>query len=147
IGISGLSLTWFISAADASALSAAWAALSPGLFVLASAAFFANLAVRAIRLMLLSSAHVSFTRLLAWLRLSVLHQAAFMLLPSGFGDLGFPILARRTVGLSTACAARTVLIYRLQDVWVLLVMGVLGLTLISVPTDQRPACVAIILLL
>src|SRR5215470_6334001 len=106
IGISGLSLTWFISAADTSALSAAWAALSPGWFVLASAAFFANLAVRAIRLMLLSSEHVSFTRFLPWLRLSVFHQATFMLLPSGFADLGFPILARRAVGLSTTSAAR-----------------------------------------
>jgi uncharacterized protein (TIRG00374 family) len=147
IGVSALSLAWFIGVADRSALSRAWETLSPEMFVAASAMFFANLAIRAVRLILLSSDRGSFAGFLPWLRLSVVHQAAFMVLPSGFGDLGFPMLAKRIVGVAGTRAARTVLIYRLQDAWVLLMIGILGVTLMSVQIDRQPVLVVAIVLL
>jgi hypothetical protein len=55
-------------------------------------------------------------------------------LPSGLGDVGFPLLVKRSCGLSLPAGARLVAVYRLQDMWVL--SGLLCYGLLHFVTDQ-----------
>jgi uncharacterized membrane protein YbhN (UPF0104 family) len=67
----------------------------------------------------------------AWLHLSLRHQFLFTAIPSGLGDLGFPVLARRHVGLRLAEGAAVIAVARLRDICVLLSLGGLSLAVLG----------------
>lgn len=114
--------------ADLNALAMAWAQITLWPFALAAGLFFVNLAAQAWRLRTLS-ADAGTGPLSAWLRLAAAHQAIFTLLPSGAGDLGYPLLAGRYVGMKIGPSLRVLLIYRLQDLTALLAFAAGGLLL------------------
>lgn len=131
MAISGFCLAMLVRMSDGASLAAAWARLSPVAFGLATACFLGNLAARGFRLRLLAPSDHPTVGALGWLRLSAAHQAVFTLLPSGTGDAGFPMLARRMAGLDLPTAVRAILHYRLQDLWVLAMLAGAGLALIA----------------
>ena len=137
--VSVLSLALLVGLVDRASLGAAVAKLSAPAIGLASFLFFLNLAIRGYWLRLLAPGGDARVGLARWVRLAVAHQAAFMLLPSGAGDLGFPLLASRIAGVSFAAAVRMILCYRLQDLWVLAVLGAAALALIAYDTGTSPA--------
>jgi uncharacterized protein (TIRG00374 family) len=147
VAASALALAVLFSVADIALLGTIWRGLSPSLFALAGILFLVNLALRSIRLLLLAPDRSAPTAFSSWLRLSVAHQAIFMLFPSGTGDAGFPYLASRTVGIDMPSAARMILIYRLQDIWLLLLMSSVGFSLIAIEDKPRPILLVAILLL
>ncbi len=95
---------------------------------LAAALLFSlNLGIRGWRLQWLDGSHRSSGSLAQWIRIAALHQLLFTILPSGVGDVGFPMIARRVAGIPTPAATRLIGIYRLQDIWALAILLVLGL--------------------
>ncbi|RKT35263.1 uncharacterized membrane protein YbhN (UPF0104 family) [Roseovarius halotolerans] len=62
-----------------------------------------------------------------WLSLSARHQLVFIISPSGAGDLAFPVLARKMIGLETLPAARLIAEARLRDVLAVLGIGCAGI--------------------
>lgn len=128
--------------ADLNALADAWKRFDPILFALAAALFLANIAARGWRLRTLSAADPDESPA-RWLRLAALHQAVFTLLPSGTGDLGYPMLAARITGTDPARALRALFIYRLQDLMALIAVGSCGLLLLGAPLANGPLIVAL----
>ncbi|WP_299191559.1 lysylphosphatidylglycerol synthase transmembrane domain-containing protein [uncultured Litoreibacter sp.] len=63
----------------------------------------------------------------AWIDLSLRHQFLFTAVPSGLGDIGFPVLAKRFVGTDIAKGAGIIGMARLRDLLVLPGLGCLGL--------------------
>ncbi|MBW6419291.1 lysylphosphatidylglycerol synthase domain-containing protein [Celeribacter sp. PS-C1] len=63
-----------------------------------------------------------------WLSLTARHQLVFMFAPSGFGDLSFPILAKKMLGLDMLQASRLIAETRLRDICAVLGFGCLGLS-------------------
>ncbi len=70
---------------------------------------------------------------LCWVQLAARHQAVFTLAPSGFGDLGFPLLAKHITGLAGSTALRIIAQCRLRDTIALAAIGLLGVVLIGIP--------------
>ncbi|MBU2888813.1 lysylphosphatidylglycerol synthase domain-containing protein [Celeribacter halophilus] len=62
-----------------------------------------------------------------WVKLAGRHQFVFILAPSGVGDLVFPLLAGRMVGLAVAPAVTLIAVARLRDVCAVLGLGCAGL--------------------
>ncbi|WP_213546350.1 lysylphosphatidylglycerol synthase domain-containing protein [Vannielia litorea] len=100
-------------------------AIRPVLLLPAVAAYVAVLALRGAQLRLLApptgAGHGS------WVALAGRHQLVFILSPSGAGDLAFPLLARRMVGLGTVPAAALIAGARLRDICAVLGLGCAGL--------------------
>ena len=141
--VSVLSLALLVGLVDRASLSAAVGKLSVPAIGLASILFFLNLAIRGYWLRLLAPAGDARLELPRWIRLAVAHQAAFMLLPSGAGDLGFPLLASRITGVSFSAAVRMILCYRLQDLWVLGMLGAAALASIAFEGGTSAAILAV----
>lgn len=55
-----------------------------------------------------------------WLRLATRHQVVFSLAPSGIGDIGFPLFARRYTEVATPDALRMIAGFRLRDAIIIL---------------------------
>ncbi len=115
------------SQVDPAGLGALWSRIAPGYALAALACFLGNLIVRGLRLWRLALAAGDTAGRFAWIRLCALHQTLFTLLPSGSADVGFPLLAARTLGCDPVVAARILLVYRLQDLWMLLILLVVAL--------------------
>lgn len=146
LAFSAVALVILLRAADLGALTAAWARISWWPFLLVGALFFVNLAAQAWRLRILAGI-TGAGPYTAWLRLAAMHQLLFALLPSGAGDLGYPILASRYVGMKVGPALRVVMVYRLQDLTALLAFAAGGLllnerTLLATPVAIGVAVVA-----
>ncbi len=106
--------------------------LEPMWLAPALAFFLTNLGLRGVRLCVMGRSTSESVPCAAWIRLAARHQVLFSFLPSGLGDLGFPALARRTTAISSAAGTRLIGVYRLQDIWalvVLLTIGALGTVL------------------
>ena len=107
-------------------------ALEPAWLVAALTFFLFNLGLRGLRLFVMGNSTSNPVVRAGWVRLAARHQILFSLLPSGLGDVGFPALARRTTAISSAAGVLLIGIYRLQDLWalvVLLTIGALGAAL------------------
>lgn len=111
-------------------------AVRPVLLIPALATYLAVLVLRAALLRLLSRRSdanrsdadtVAPAPYLRWLSLAARHQFVFTLAPSGAGDLAFPLLAGRHVGLDTLPAARLIADMRLRDIMAIIGLGGLGL--------------------
>lgn len=61
-----------------------------------------------------------------WLQVSLQHQFLFTSVPSGLGDVGFPILAKKHLGLDLKTGAATIAVARLRDLCFLPALGCLG---------------------
>jgi uncharacterized membrane protein YbhN (UPF0104 family) len=144
--VSALSLALLIGLVDRASLGAAVGKLSPSAIGLASALFLLSLALRGYWLRLLAPGGDARLPLAHWVRLAVAHQSAFMLLPSGAGDLGFPLLAGRITGVGFAAAVRMILCYRLQDLLVLAMLGIAALALIGFDAGASPVILGVPLL-
>ena len=121
-------LALVVSQVDPAGLGDLWAQFVPGYALAALACYLGNLAARGLRLRRLALAAGDTAGRFAWIRLCALHQTLFTVLPSGSADIGFPLLASRTLGCSPLVAARILLVYRLQDLWMLLILLVVGLS-------------------
>lgn len=144
--ISALSLALLIRLVDRASLDAAIRTLSPSSIGLASALFLLSIVIRGYWLRLLAPPGSARTGLTPWVRLAAAHQFAFMLLPSGAGDLGFPVLAGRLTGVGIAPALRMILCYRLQDLWVLAVLGSSALAIVGFAAEASPFLLGVPLL-
>lgn len=83
-----------------------------------------------------------------WLQLAARHQAVFALFPGGSGDIGFPYLARKIVGIETPAAVRIIAQVRLRDMVLLALLGMGGLASAGRSVDYAPlAMVAAVVLL
>ncbi|WP_168222927.1 lysylphosphatidylglycerol synthase domain-containing protein [Oceanicola sp. D3] len=100
-------------------------AIRPVLLLPAVAAYVAVLALRGAQLRLLApptgAGHGR------WVALAGRHQLVFILSPSGAGDLAFPLLAKRMVGLATVPGAALIAGARLRDICAVLGLGCAGL--------------------
>jgi uncharacterized membrane protein YbhN (UPF0104 family) len=94
----------------------------------------ANMVLRGWRLQLMHGSDRWCSPRRQWLRTAAVHQMLLSTLPSGLGDIGFPVLVKRNCGLSLPAGARLVAVYRLQDVWVL--SGLLAFGLLHFATRQ-----------
>ena len=61
-----------------------------------------------------------------WCRLAAYHQLVFIVAPSGTGDLAFPALARKIVGVDLSKAVGTIVLSRLRDVFAIIGLGAMG---------------------
>lgn len=120
-------LALVVSQVDPAGLGKVWAQIAPGYALAALFCYLGNLAARGLRLRRLARAAGDTAGSFAWIRLCALHQTLFTVLPSGSADIGFPLLASRTLGCPPLAAARLLLVYRLQDLWMLLILLVVGL--------------------
>lgn len=130
-----------VAIADLADLKATWTHFSVGPFVLAVLLSFLSLGARAWRLAILTTG-ASRVPSATWLRLAAAHQALFMVMPSGSGDFGYPILAARFTGTAVAPALRVLILYRLQDLLALALLAGAGLLLMS--GDRSQSFVAVV---
>ena len=84
-----------------------------------------------------------------WLDVGAQHQALFSLVPSGLGDLGFPVLANRHAGVSIATGAGIIGLARLRDILVLGAMFLAAMPFAAVGpwATLLPAAILLILAL
>lgn len=130
-------LTWLLSHVPLTTLRSALAAPSAGIWALTLAGLILSYLMRAARLQVvmgLDTAHTG-PRLaglrLDALRVILMHNAAVNLLPMRAGELSFPWLASRQLGMPLDRSVASLLWMRLQDLAVLLALGLLcwpGLT-------------------
>jgi uncharacterized membrane protein YbhN (UPF0104 family) len=99
--------------------------IHPLLLLPAVAAYIAVLVLRGAQLRLL--ALPTGAGLGRWVALAGRHQLVFILSPSGAGDLAFPLLAGRMVGLGVGPAAALIAEARLRDICAVLGLGCAGL--------------------
>lgn len=125
-----LGLLVLIRFVDAEALVAAWRGFDPLLFAVAGALYVVSISARGWRLRMLSTGE-AWGPLWVWLRLAAVHQALFTIMPSGTGDLGYPMLAGRLAGTPGATAVRVLFIYRFQDLMALSAFAGCGLYLLG----------------
>lgn len=109
---------------DPGALWRAAAGVPPGLWLLATTAVLASHLLRALRLQAEWQPRVG-ARLGSCLRLSLLHNAAVLLLPLRAGELGYPWWLQRRWGVPLAEGAASLLWLRLQDLLVLAALALL----------------------
>lgn len=127
LSVSAGLLALLLSQVDAAGFRAQWTRLSPEYAVLGMALLLGDLIVRGLRLRRLAMAAGNSAGRFAWIRLCALHQTLFSVLPSGSADIGFPHLAARLLGCPAVTAARVLLVYRLQDLWMLVIMFAVAL--------------------
>ena len=98
----------------------------PILLVPTVAAYLVVLILRASLLKLLAPVQkgISFRN---WLALAARHQIVFILAPSGSGDLAFPLLASRIVGLKPKVSIPLIAEMRVRDICTVLALGCAGL--------------------
>ncbi|MEM9585438.1 MAG: lysylphosphatidylglycerol synthase transmembrane domain-containing protein [Pseudomonadota bacterium] len=68
----------------------------------------------------------------AWMQVSLRHQFLFTAIPSGLGDIGFPVIARHHLGLDLKRGAVIILMARLRDLFVLPALGCFALAMLGV---------------
>ncbi len=100
--------------------------MRPGLLIPALAAYIIVLVLRGALLRQLAPESDK-PGLWQWVALAGRHQFIFILSPSGSGDLAFPVLARRMVGLDLAPATGLIAGARLRDICAILGLGCAGL--------------------
>lgn len=66
-----------------------------------------------------------------WLDVGVRHQLLFTLVPSGFGDVSFPLLAKKHAGAPYPMAVAVIALARLRDLFVLGALATIGLALVG----------------
>lgn len=103
-----------------------FAAISPGYVMAAIAACMLTVALRALNYRVIA-AQPKPKPLRAWIDLSLRHQFLFTAVPSGLGDIGFPVLAKRYVGTDIAQGAAIIGMARLRDLFLLPALGAVGL--------------------
>ena len=92
-----------------------WRAIDPGFAALAVLASLVTVMARGLAYALYAKAGNKGV----WLDIGARHQALFSLVPSGLGDLGFPVLANRHAGVTLGQGAGIIALARLRDVLVL----------------------------
>ncbi|MCA9150125.1 MAG: flippase-like domain-containing protein [Planctomycetales bacterium] len=113
-------LTLLISMVDTSAL-AARARLLDWSWTLGSFGFVSlGVVCRALRLQWLTRTAGNGPSLKSWTYVASVHQLLFTTLPSGLGDIGFPVLVARTSRIPVTRGALLLIVYRLQDFALLL---------------------------
>ena len=127
---------------DPADLASGWKRIAPGYVLLALTSFIGVLIVRGLRLRRLAQMPGRRDDRFIWVRLAALHQILFSVMPSGLGDLGFPALAARLSACSGTAAARVLLVYRLQDLWLLVILAASGLLLQASATGVDPVLIA-----
>ncbi|MEL7280252.1 MAG: lysylphosphatidylglycerol synthase domain-containing protein [Pseudomonadota bacterium] len=100
--------------------------IRPGFLPLALAAYGGALILRAALLRHLANA-TNDSRFTSWLSLAARHQFLFTLAPSGSGDLTFPVLANRIVGVTLGQGTALIAGTRLRDGCAILGLGSAGL--------------------
>lgn len=80
---------------------------------------------------------------LKWVHLAARHQLIFSVFPAGAGDVGFPYSAKRIAGLELHIAVRTIAQFRLRDLMIVGLMGLIGAILIGIPSRFTWAVVAL----
>ena len=117
-------LVWLLRLVDFNALAHAAQAVSPFIWLWASALWLMSFVFRAWRIQ----------QEWAWrrpvgmdvaLRLTLLHNAAVLLLPLRSGEVGYPLLVQRVFGAPFGAALRSLAWLRIQDACVLGLCGVL----------------------
>ena len=131
IAVSVVLLLPILAVVDATLLGATLELISPAYALVALGLYLCNLLVRGWRLKILGLSDENRDSVLDAVRLSALHQLLFTLLPSGSGDAGFPVLAKRITGSTTQAATRALIVFRIQDLWALAALACLGLLLWS----------------
>ena len=112
-------LLWLL---DPASLRRLWSQIEWGYVVVASILFGLNLVARGFRLAYLAGGPAA-----PWIRVAARHQIIFSILPSGLGDAGFPVIARKLAGIGVWSATRVIIAYRAQDLCALLLLGLSGL--------------------
>lgn len=100
--------------------------LRPTYLVLGLAAYLAALVLRAVLLRHLAGLENP-PGFKIWLSLAARHQLFFTLAPSGSGDLTFPVLANRMLGLDLGRGTALIAGTRLRDICAILGLGCFGL--------------------
>lgn len=68
---------------------------------------------------------------LEWLSTAARHQFVFSAFPSGLGDLGFPAIAKSTIGIPLNEGMRIILVSRLRDIGVLAALALFSASMLS----------------
>ena len=100
--------------------------IRPGYLPLALIAYAGTLILRACLLRHLTT-EATDQRFTSWWSLAARHQFLFTLAPSGAGDLTFPVLANRMVGMPLTQGAALIAGTRLRDICAILGLGCVGL--------------------
>ncbi len=116
---------------DAASLGVTLQMIAPPYALLALGLCLCSIVVRGWRLKVLGLTADGRGSVLDAVRLSALHQVLFTLLPSGSGDAGFPLLAKRLNAGTTQAATRALIVFRIQDLWALAALAGIGLFLWS----------------
>lgn len=124
-------LAWLLSHVPLAQLTAALQRPAPGIWLLTLAGLLGSYALRAARVQVvfdLASSAPPSRRVLGLrmdaLRVILMHNAAVNLLPMRAGELSFPWLASRQLGLSVPRAVACLLWMRVQDLAVLILLGI-----------------------
>ncbi len=107
-----------------------FANISPAYAVMALLFSMATIALRAANYRAIGNQYVA-ASLRGWLQVSLRHQFLFTAVPSGLGDIGFPVLARQYVGLDLKQGAATIAMARLRDLCFLPALGCGGLAVLG----------------
>ncbi len=103
-----------------------------------------SLLSRAVRLRCLSSRYHGAATLRDCMRVTARHQAAFTILPSGSGDLVFPLFAQRVLSCPLTTASRMLFAFRALDAAAVLLMSVIAGMILFV--ELRPGWLFVLLL-
>lgn len=115
---------WLLRHVDLPALAASMRSLPAHVWLLAGAGLCGGHALRALRLQQ-EWGHVRPVGFAACLRLVLTHNAAVLLLPLRSGEASYLWLVHRQWGVGWREAARSLLVWRLQDACVLAMLGLL----------------------
>ena len=124
--------SWQIRASE---LRWRWAAGSLSFVVLA-------VALRGFRLQILAQHGSCFASSSRWSHVAAVHQLLFTTLPSGFGDVSFPMLVAKTCQLSMGTGLRVLTLYRLHDLLLLAALLLWGLTGLPMTRGCQFVCIA-----
>ncbi len=111
------------------------ASISPGYALACVVVYVVMLALRALNLRLICNATEGFSNFKNWCRLAAYHQLVFIVAPSGSGDIAFPALAKKLVGVDLSNAVGTIVLSRLRDIFAILGLGAVGLASIRVQPE------------
>ncbi|MEO0751512.1 MAG: lysylphosphatidylglycerol synthase domain-containing protein [Pseudomonadota bacterium] len=125
IAVSGGLLVLVLYVADIGAIDLSQ--IQPAYLPLAVLAYLAVLVLRATLLRHLAQGATDL-RFRTWLALAARHQFVFTLAPSGSGDLAFPVLANRMVGVTLGQGTALIAGSRLRDICAILGLGFIGLS-------------------
>lgn len=123
--------------ADVERLSGSLARIRPLYGLAAFCLLLLSLLSRGVRLRHLSFRYHGAALLRDCVRVTALHQAAFAIMPSGSGDLVFPLFAKRILSCPLATGSRILFAFRALDAAALLLMSVVaGATLLLEPRSR-----------